>query len=237
MSPNRPAPASIANAKSKQWGHKGRIKRQINMNEWKDKRKTQTKRNTSSNKTTTKNTTEKHQPISRFLQRKQSTTHPCGNKSRPQEHPHQRPPPEPPPGTQGTEATGRRLTPWNEISNIVQTTTDFQLTNPPRARPLPNPHPKELLQDKMRSKNSNKSKRHWKMHLGPEQAQWAHCTMKLQQQEPHNSQQQCQFHQNHHPMQLEQKNKALRTGINTQTKAQKKLFQTTGKRKSPSEEC
>ena len=141
MSPNRPAPASIANAKSKQWGHKGRIKRQINMNEWKDKRKTQTKRNTSSNKTTTENTTEKHQPISRFLQRKQSTTHPYGNKSRPQEHPHQRPPPEPPPGTQDTEATGRRVTPWNEISAIVQTAADFQLTNPPRTRPPPKPPP------------------------------------------------------------------------------------------------
>ena len=141
MSPNRPAPASIANAKSKQWGHKGRIKRQINMNEWKDRRKTQTKRKTSSNKTTTEDTTERHQPITRFLHRKQSTTHPHGNNSSPQEHPHQRPPPEPPPGTQGTEATRGRMTPWNKISAIIQTAEHNQLKNNPRTRPPPKPPP------------------------------------------------------------------------------------------------
>ena len=132
MSPNRPAPASIANAKSRQWGHKGRIKRQINMNEWKDRRKTQTKKNTSSNKTTTEDTTEGNQPITRFLHRKQNTTHHHGNNSRQQEHPHQRPPPEPPPGTQGAETTRGRLTPWNEISAIGQTAADSQLKTTPQ---------------------------------------------------------------------------------------------------------
>ena len=134
MSPSRPAPASIANAKSRQWGHKGRIKRQINMNEWKDRRKTHTKRKTSNNKTTTKDKTEVHQTITRFLHGKQGTTPPHGSDSRPQEHPHKRPPPEPPPGTQGTEATRGSLTPWNKTSASVQTAEHCQLKTPPQSQ-------------------------------------------------------------------------------------------------------
>ena len=141
MSPSRPAPASIANAKSRQWGHRGRIKRQIKMNKWKDRRKTHTKRKTGRKKTTTEDTTELHQTITRFLCRKQSTTHPHGNNSRPQKNPHQRPPPKPPPGTQGTQTTTARVTPWTDIAVIAHPTGHNQLKTNPRARPPPKPPP------------------------------------------------------------------------------------------------
>ena len=214
-------------------------KRQINMNEWKDRRKTHTKRKTSSKKTTTEDTTELHHTITRFLCRKQSTTHPHGNNSRPQKNPHQRPPPKPPPGTQGTQTTTTRVTPWTDIAVIAHPTGHNQLkTNPRSKTPSQTPTHRSSLLGKMRKGQSNKNEPSREDAPGPRtNALSTLNSARLHQLESHNSHHYCQSPQNLHPQQVKQRNNAPMPRPKTTPSTQKKQCQMNGKLKSPSEEC